>query len=89
MQWLIPLVLTSLLIAEDATHLLTPPPPVECEEREGVAPLKPDDIAARQTQEKQKREALEKPLEIETQENGEGDIEKIIKNPKFKVNIPF
>lgn len=86
-----PLLLTLSLLAEDASHLLVAPPPVDAvagsEEQSVHAGVPASDTLRQQEEEQKKRQALEQPIEVETE--SEGDIEKVIKNPKFKVNIPF
>lgn len=91
MRSVLMLLISALLLAENATHLLTPPPPLkgEAAEKDTTSlPSHTDNSAVDQIEEeKNKREALNQPVQIETE--SEGDVEKIIKNPKFKFNIPF
>jgi hypothetical protein len=82
-----------MLAADDASHLLVPPPPiageVQMESDNPEASALPTDKSVEQMeQERQKREKLEQgtPPDEEEQEKG---LDQLMKNPKFRLNIPF
>ncbi len=90
MRWIFLLLLAGTVLAEDACHLLVAPPPVGCEKSilDVTLSAPPENMAEDQVKEDQKKgKALNQPIEIETK--SENDIQRIIKNPKFKLNIPF
>ena len=81
------------LMAKDATHLLTPPPPLPekpsllgSDPDKGGAPHM-DETAKKLSDEQKKREKLSEPFQDE--ESTEEGLDKVLKNPKFKLNIPF
>ncbi len=77
--------------AEDASHLLTPPPPLDKETEEnyeGTTPERTTKDASDQLREEQKKqEELTKPAT--EQEEKEKGLDQLMKNPKFRLNIPF